>query len=173
MPPRCREEANLCFYLGKFEVADYEKEPRRFEGLDWLSFLEALGHIARFKELPLEADLWAAGFPSGNLPELQRSLELDHVTWNEWMAAHPPTDPDAPPDPFHVRLKMILSLLFYMLTKPPPGSSATSGSPGSPGSPGGGGRAATPRAGTARTSSPDKAANKTHKARTPSSSLKP
>ena len=34
---------------------------RRFSAMDWLSFLEALGHVVRFKEMPRAADLAAAG----------------------------------------------------------------------------------------------------------------
>ena len=42
-----REEANLCFYHAKFTVVDPVKHAHRHERMDWLSFLEALGHIAR------------------------------------------------------------------------------------------------------------------------------
>ena len=33
----------------------------RFEGLDWLSFLEAFGHVVRYKEMPLIATLKKQG----------------------------------------------------------------------------------------------------------------
>jgi hypothetical protein len=51
---RHREEGNMCFYLSKFTVHDpYDssKGPdsgvARFSYLNWLSFLEALGHVVR------------------------------------------------------------------------------------------------------------------------------
>jgi hypothetical protein len=40
-------------------VLGFSRLPQR---LDWLSFLEALGHVARFKPLPNASDLAAANF---------------------------------------------------------------------------------------------------------------
>jgi hypothetical protein len=44
-----REEGNLCYYFAKFTVFDYMKDAAKYSALDWLSFLEALGHVVRFK----------------------------------------------------------------------------------------------------------------------------
>lgn len=117
------EEANLCFYLSKFTVFDYQQDVNRHECLDWLSFLEALGHIARFKDMPRRQDLISHGFPSGTLPELIEGLRASNTSWDEWMAAHPPVEDFKGEPPFHVRLESLLSLLFFMLDtlpkKPP------------------------------------------------------
>jgi len=109
------EEANLCFYFSKFTVHDYVKDSVRNESLDWLSFLEALGHVARFKELPRHQDLVHHGFKQGTCVELADGLRLENVSWNEWMATHPPVGDNAGEPAFHVRLESLLSLLFHML----------------------------------------------------------
>ena len=107
-----REEGNLCFYYSMFEVVDYQKDADQHECMDWLSFLEAFGHIARFKELPRRAELKALGLDS--CCDLVDKIELENQTWNNYMARNPP---QAEEDPFHVRLEEILKLLFHMLGK--------------------------------------------------------
>jgi hypothetical protein len=112
-----REESNLCFYFSKFEVADYQAQNTKFECMDWLSFLEALGHVVRYKEMPRLCDLKAAGF--GDAVELAKALDAlgtlsGGVGWNRWMGDHEPTG-DA--DAFEVQLDETLKLLFYMLDR--------------------------------------------------------
>lgn len=78
----CREEGNACYYLAKFETVDCVKSAVKFSTLDWLSFLEALGHVCRFKELPRSHDLAADGFASGGAAELMADLDDKGLTWN-------------------------------------------------------------------------------------------
>jgi hypothetical protein len=81
--------------------------------MDWLSFLEALGHVARFKEAPRLADLAADGLDS--IAALADALDAKGEGWNDYVAAHPPT---VPADPFPVRLKQTLQLLFRAADRP-------------------------------------------------------
>ena len=109
-----RVEGNLCFYLAKFQVVEYDKgSGDRFRCMDWLSFLEALGHVVRYKDMPRLDDLRANGLLSA--VELADAVEpLGAQGWNKWMAEHPPTGEE---DPFHVRLDEAIKLLLHMLHK--------------------------------------------------------
>jgi len=107
-----REEANLCFYCAKFTVVDYVRDKARYECLDFLSFLEALGHVARFKWLPKVSTLAAQGL--GSLPELMAYLKdptTPHHSWDAWMAAH--EDEESPEDCFSVRLHSLITLIWW------------------------------------------------------------
>ena len=55
------EEGHLCFFEAKFTVVDPAQDDQRFHMLDFLSFLEALGHVGRYKEMPRGRDLEAEG----------------------------------------------------------------------------------------------------------------
>ena len=88
----------------------------RYESLDWLGFLEALGHIVRFKELPRRPDLILAGFNSGSLVELAQALAAEGRSWDSFMADH---KAEAAPEPFHERLDAFLGLLLHLWEKLP------------------------------------------------------
>jgi hypothetical protein len=107
-----RSLGSRCFYLSKFEVADYVGSRAAYEGLDWLSFLEAIGHVARFKEMPRASDLSAAG--CSNITELADRIDAKAVTWDDFLGHLPP---GRPLDPFETRLHMLLRWLFHMLDK--------------------------------------------------------
>jgi hypothetical protein len=107
-----REEANLCFYLAKFDVIFYQKNLHGYECMDWLSFLEAIGHIARFKDLPRQAELQEQGLES--CCDLVEKLTTENTSWNDFMVANPPS---AEEDPFHVRLEETIKLLFFQLSR--------------------------------------------------------
>jgi len=140
-----REEGNLCYYLAKFEVIDYAKEKDKYEGLDWLSFLEAFGHIVRFKEMPLVASLKKQGLEG--VVGLVEQLAAESRSWNDYMAEQGLSGDQ---DPFHVELDQLFALLFHFVDKhkllgPHLNSHRTSrpGSRGSRGSSRGGSRPAT------------------------------
>ena len=78
-------QGNLCYYLSKFEVVDYEKHSSAYECMDWLSFLEAIGHIVHFKEMPKKEFLERhAGVDSA--VELVDKIEEEGSTWNDFRA---------------------------------------------------------------------------------------
>jgi len=99
-------------------VVDYDTDPHRHEHLDWLSFLEALGHVVRFKEMPRKVDLVYDGINSGTLVDLYKKLEKSGQAdfWNEYIATHPP---QAPEEPFCEQLDAFLALLFYLWDRVP------------------------------------------------------
>jgi hypothetical protein len=114
-----RAEGNLCFYFSKFEVVDYQKNAMTYESLDWLSFLEAIGHIVRFKEMPkLEHLVSFAGVE--DVVELVEQLDAEGASWNDFMGRYGEAglaEGDDDVDPFHVRLDELIKLLFHMRTK--------------------------------------------------------
>lgn len=100
-------------------MVDYDRDPHRHEHLDWLSFLEALGHVVRFKELPAKVDIiLGAGVGSGRLADLYAALEATGQPdfWNAHMATHPP---QAPAEPFGEKLDAFLGLLFFLWERLP------------------------------------------------------
>mmetsp|Transcript_20575 Transcript_20575/g.26759 ORF Transcript_20575/g.26759 Transcript_20575/m.26759 type:complete len:1083 (+) Transcript_20575:322-3570(+) len=108
-----REDGNLCFYFSKFMVYDYVKDGDGNACMDWLSFLEAIGHVSRIKDLPSQAVLSANNFM--NICELMDRLELLNLTLDDFMAEHPPKHGHE--DPFHIKLESCILLMFYTLEK--------------------------------------------------------
>ena len=112
-----RAEGNLCFYYSKFEVVDYQKDANDYECLDWLSFLEAIGHIVRYKEIPRKDQLQRSAEVE-SVVELVKKLEDEGTSWNEFMARVEQEDEgDDEEEPFHVRLDEVIQLLFHMLAR--------------------------------------------------------
>ena len=93
---------------------DFEKKWDRYEGMNWLSFLEALGRMTDYKELPSKADLERYGISKeGGLPEFVDRIADEGKAWDAWMQENSKGDDDE--DPFHHRLDQLLSLIFHVL----------------------------------------------------------
>lgn len=111
-----REEGNFAYYYSKFLVYDFEKKWDRYEGMNWLSFLEALGRMTDYKELPRQADLERYGISKeGGLPEFVDRIADEGKTWDAWMQEN--SKEDGAEDPFHHRLDQLLSLIFHVLER--------------------------------------------------------
>jgi hypothetical protein len=111
--------------------------------LDWLSFLEAISHVARFKPLPKASDLQAAGLrdvtallesllgappqeggvTSLSIASSQNSSEKDRAKekkafaekWNGWLDSKEKLP--SRPDSFPQRLEHVIKFMFYMLER--------------------------------------------------------
>ena len=76
-----RQEGNLAFYFGKMVVVDTEKHADRYQGLDWLAFLEALAHMARFKEIPTREKLDA--LDCSDIIDYEMKIRAEGLTWTD------------------------------------------------------------------------------------------
>ena len=104
-----REEGNLSYYYSKFLVYDFEKRDK-YEGLSWLSFLEGLGRIVGYKNLPRRKALAKYGISQqGGLFEFITRIEQEGKSWDQWMAEN---STDGEEDPFHERLDDFLDLII-------------------------------------------------------------
>jgi hypothetical protein len=99
-------------------VVDYDSDPHCHEHFDWLSFLEALGLVVRFNELPRKLDIQLGGVNSGSLVDLYAQLEATGQVdfWNAYLATHPP---QAHEEPFSERLDAFMGLLFHLWARLP------------------------------------------------------
>ena len=111
---RIRDEGNLSYYYSKFCVFDFTKKWDRYEGMSWLSFLEALGRIVGYKTLPRLADLEKYGIsPEGGLPEFSDRISDEGKEWDAWMQENSTESGDE--DPFHERLDQLIAYIFHVL----------------------------------------------------------
>ena len=113
-----RHEGNMTFYFGKMVVVDTEKHAERYQGLDWLAFLEALVHVARLKEFPTRKRL--EELECGDIVDYALRIRSEGLIWVDLLTGEstpPPSAATTPLENFAFQLDCCLHMYCFFLDK--------------------------------------------------------